>query len=357
MTVTFPFRSALVTGASSGIGELMAGMLADAGVSTVAVARRADRLASLAKSHPGVEVLVADLSTDVGQAAVVDRITDDERAVELVVNNAGFGTSGRFHELDPDRLADEIEVNIAAVTRLSHAALSVMLPRGRGAARLRCMLRRPWLLPALLGCSLAAQVPLRDLPALARARADRLRPAQEQALEPYWADLSLDYRDNATFLDQQIAKVVALGDSIVPLLLEKLQPAAGGPAARHLAANCRRALEIMQRVRKRALVIVLSNLRDEDDDTLLPALEVLRRRHLVLFASLRERILTEALSAPVKDFDGALAHAAAADYLRDRFASFRRLERCGAQLLDVEPQELPLALVNRYLDIKRSGIL
>jgi short-subunit dehydrogenase len=132
MTVTFPFRSALVTGASSGIGEVMAGMLADAGVSTVAVARRADRLASLAKSHPGVEVLVADLSTDVGQAAVVDRITDDERAVELVVNNAGFGTSGRFHELDPDRLADEIEVNIAAVTRLSHAALSVMLPRGRG---------------------------------------------------------------------------------------------------------------------------------------------------------------------------------------------------------------------------------
>ena len=117
------------------------------------------------------------------------------------------------------------------------------------------------------------------------------------------------------------------------------------------------ALEIMHRVRKRALVIVLSNLRDEDDDTLLPALQVLRRRHLVLFASLRERILTEALSARVSDFDGALAHAAAADYLRDRLASFRRLERHGAQLLDVEPQELALALVNRYLDIKRSGML
>jgi uncharacterized protein (DUF58 family) len=102
---------------------------------------------------------------------------------------------------------------------------------------------------------------------------------------------------------------------------------------------------------------VLSNLRDEDDDTLVPALQVLRKRHLVLFASLRERVLNEALSAPVSDFDGALAHAAAADYLRGRFASFRRLERCGAQLLDVEPQELPLALVNRYLDIKRGGIL
>jgi uncharacterized protein len=132
MAVTFPFRSALVTGASSGIGEVMAGMLADAGVSTVAVARRADRLAALAERHPGVEVLVADLATDAGQAAVVDRITDDTRPVEFVVNNAGFGTSGDFHELDPDRLAEEIEVNVAALTRLSHAALSVMLPRGRG---------------------------------------------------------------------------------------------------------------------------------------------------------------------------------------------------------------------------------
>ena len=130
--VTYPFRSALVTGASSGIGEVMAGMLADAGVSIVAVARRADRLAALAERHPGVEVLVADLSTEAGQAAVVDRITDDMRPVELVVNNAGFGTSGDFHELDPDRLAEEIEVNVAALTRLSHAALSVMLPRGRG---------------------------------------------------------------------------------------------------------------------------------------------------------------------------------------------------------------------------------
>ena len=133
--------------------------------------------------------------------------------------------------------------------------------------------------------------------------------------------------------------------------LYDLEPSARPPDY-HAAA-----LEIMRRVRKRALVIVLSNLRDEDDDTLLPALEVLRRRHLVLFASLRERILNEALSVRVNDFDGALAHAAAADYLRDRFAAFRRLERRGAQLLDVEPQELPLALVNRYLDIKRSGVL
>src|SRR6188768_1012809 len=129
---SFPFASALVTGASSGIGEVLAGTLADAGVSTVTVARRADRLESLADRHPGVEVLVADLASDVGQAAVVARITDEQRPIELVVNNAGFGTSGDFHELDPDRLAEEIEVNVAALTRLSHAALSTMVPRGKG---------------------------------------------------------------------------------------------------------------------------------------------------------------------------------------------------------------------------------
>jgi hypothetical protein len=90
---------------------------------------------------------------------------------------------------------------------------------------------------------LPAQVGLGDLPALARARSDRLRPAQEEKMRPFWPDLALDYRGSAQFLDQQIAKVVALGDGVVPLLLEKLQPPADTPAARHLAANCRRALE------------------------------------------------------------------------------------------------------------------
>ena len=117
------------------------------------------------------------------------------------------------------------------------------------------------------------------------------------------------------------------------------------------------ALELMRRVHKRALIVVLSNLRDEDDDTLLPALNLMRRRHLVLFASLRERILTQTLAAKVNDLDSALTHAAAADYLQARNAAFQRLERSGALLIDVEPQELPLALVNRYLDIKRRGVL
>ena len=48
------------------------------------------------------------------------------------MNNAGFGTSGVFHELDVDRLEDEIELNVTALTTLSHAALATMVPRGRG---------------------------------------------------------------------------------------------------------------------------------------------------------------------------------------------------------------------------------
>lgn len=127
-----PFTSALVTGASSGIGEVLARTLLAADVPTVVVARREDRLQALADEFDGVEVLVADLLTMKGQRAVADRIADTERPIELVVNNAGFGTNGEFHELDADRLADEVELNVAALTRLSNAALAAMIPRGRG---------------------------------------------------------------------------------------------------------------------------------------------------------------------------------------------------------------------------------
>jgi short-subunit dehydrogenase len=132
MASKYPFTSALITGASSGIGEAMVHILGEAGIAQVVVARRADRLAELAGRYPGVEVLVADLATAKGVGAVVRRITDVERPVDLVVNNAGFGTSGDFHTLDADRLGDEIAVNVAALTRISRAALGVMVVRGRG---------------------------------------------------------------------------------------------------------------------------------------------------------------------------------------------------------------------------------
>jgi len=129
---SYPFRSALVTGASSGIGEELTRQLVAAGVPVVAVARRADRLDALAAEIGDVEVLVADLGGRHGQAAVAERIADADRPVDLVVNNAGFGSSGAFAELDVDRLSAEIALNVDALTRTTHAALAAMVPRGRG---------------------------------------------------------------------------------------------------------------------------------------------------------------------------------------------------------------------------------
>ena len=119
----------------------------------------------------------------------------------------------------------------------------------------------------------------------------------------------------------------------------------------------RAAVDLMQKLRKRALVVVLSNLRDEDDDSLAPALRLLQTRHLVLFASLRESILGRALVTRVDTFERALTHAATAEYLHHRDRIFKGLERSGAVCLDTEPERLPMALVNRYLDVKRSGRL
>ena len=107
------------------------------------------------------------------------------------------------------------------------------------------------------------------------------------------------------------------------------------------------ARDVMRRLRRRSLVIVLTNLRDEDDETLLPALKLLRTRHLVVLASLREAIISRALSARVDSFDRAVTHAAAAEYLAARERTFRRIGASGAVCLDVEPERLAISLVNR----------
>lgn len=128
-----PFSYALVTGASSGIGEAIAHKLGKAGVGMVLVARRKDRLDAIASQYANVEVLPADLTTDAGLSAVLERLRDATRpVVELVVNNAGFGTSGSFAQAEPERLSREISLNINALTRISHEAIRQMQPRGRG---------------------------------------------------------------------------------------------------------------------------------------------------------------------------------------------------------------------------------
>ncbi|MFI5314806.1 MAG: DUF58 domain-containing protein [Myxococcota bacterium] len=108
---------------------------------------------------------------------------------------------------------------------------------------------------------------------------------------------------------------------------------------------------------KRALVVVVSNLRDEDHEDLLAAARLLGRRHLVLVASMKERALAQALDAPVRDLDSALTAAATHQYLLARRRAHERLRSAGVLALDAEPQRLAIALVNGYLDVKRSGLL
>jgi short-subunit dehydrogenase len=125
--------TALVTGASVGIGQQFALQLAERGHDVVLVARDAARLEALAKEIEGrngarAEVLVADL-TDPRQLETVEARV---RSVDLLVNNAGFGTFGPFRTLDIETETREINLNVIALVRLTHAAASAMAERGRG---------------------------------------------------------------------------------------------------------------------------------------------------------------------------------------------------------------------------------
>ncbi len=131
------YRSALVTGASSGIGASCARLLAAKGTDLVVVARQAGRLAEVAGQlrdtyRVGVEVLAADLTDPDACAGVEARLADTGRPVELLVNNAGFGVSGPFARQPVDSAQSQIELNVRALTRLTHAALPGMLERGHG---------------------------------------------------------------------------------------------------------------------------------------------------------------------------------------------------------------------------------
>ncbi len=117
------------------------------------------------------------------------------------------------------------------------------------------------------------------------------------------------------------------------------------------------ASELIKRLKKRSLVVLVTNLRDEDAEELRPAIALLRKRHLVVLASLQEAILNQVAQQPVQSFDQALSMAATDIYLDQRRQAHQVLKNFGVMMLDVEPARLPVALVNRYLDIKLSGRL
>ncbi len=131
-------QRALITGASRGIGAAFARRLAAEGAALVLVARSTSDLDALAvelrDAHDAdVEVIVADLGNPKHLAAVETRVASMHRPVDLLVNNAGFGSAGEFADLDVDRETQIIELNVIALTRLSHAGAGAMAARGHGA--------------------------------------------------------------------------------------------------------------------------------------------------------------------------------------------------------------------------------
>ncbi len=117
------------------------------------------------------------------------------------------------------------------------------------------------------------------------------------------------------------------------------------------------AQDLLRRQSKRALVIVITNFRDEDSHELGLALKLLRQRHLVLLASVRERIVRELMARPLSLGNAALDVASAHLYEQARRDAFRRLAARDALLVDAEPERLGIELVNRYHAVKRAGLI
>jgi short-subunit dehydrogenase len=131
-------KTALITGASAGIGSVFAYELAARGMDLVLVARSEERLRTLAteiaqRHGHKVEVIAVDLSSEQGVALVLQEVEKRGLTIDLLLNNAGFGTHGYFNTIAPERDQQEVMLNVAAVVALSHAFIPAMATRGDGA--------------------------------------------------------------------------------------------------------------------------------------------------------------------------------------------------------------------------------
>ena len=129
--------TALITGASSGIGAVYADRLARRGYDLILVARNRDRLAALADritndTQRSVEIVDADLNDRTALAAVEAKLKQDA-SITLLVNNAGVGTHTPLLDSDVDAMTRMIDLNVTALTRLTYAAVPGFVARGKGA--------------------------------------------------------------------------------------------------------------------------------------------------------------------------------------------------------------------------------
>src|SRR5256884_6301337 len=130
-------NAALITGASAGLGLEYAKLFATDGLDVVLVARRRDRLEALAKELEGkhrvrAHVIAADLGSADGPGRVLEDLRRIGLEVAFLVNNAGFGTSGAFAEIDADRELEMIQVNVVSLVSLTRALLPPMIARKNG---------------------------------------------------------------------------------------------------------------------------------------------------------------------------------------------------------------------------------
>jgi short-subunit dehydrogenase len=136
MSTASKLGTALITGASTGIGATYANRLAHRGYDLILVARRKTQLEKLAKDLAAdtgvrIQVLPADLTVE-ADLNRVERVLRDDVSIALLINNAGAATLGAFANADIARLDRDIQLNVVAPTRLSHAALPGLLARNRG---------------------------------------------------------------------------------------------------------------------------------------------------------------------------------------------------------------------------------
>ena len=132
-----PDSTCLITGASSGIGAEIARELALRGHGVTLVARRSDRLEELAEEvrRRGIraEVLACDVTDAAARGRLLEQVADLGLEVEVLVNNAGFGTAGPFVDIDGEREVQMVRTNVEAVVALAHGVAGAMVDRGRGA--------------------------------------------------------------------------------------------------------------------------------------------------------------------------------------------------------------------------------
>lgn len=142
------------------------------------------------------------------------------------------------------------------------------------------------------------------------------------------------------------------GAHAMPILLNHLYDYQTTTETSDFAAAVERLMALQ---RRRSLVILITNLRGEDGNELLPALQVLATRHLVLLASMREGDVQRVLDRPVGSLRDALQYLAAGRYDQERREILAALGAGGVRTLDTTAEDFPIALANRYLDIKSAG--